>query len=104
MGSPLATVPLLNAVVFASFEQAKSYFVNYNRNHHRHHPEGITYAQAAMAGAWAGAVNSIIASPVELIKSRWWRDDGDGDDVNRLKRDMDGDGNGDGDGDGACWH
>eukprot|EP01087_Luapelamoeba_hula_P016357 TRINITY_DN5027_c0_g1_i1.p1 TRINITY_DN5027_c0_g1~~TRINITY_DN5027_c0_g1_i1.p1 ORF type:complete len:662 (+),score=109.99 TRINITY_DN5027_c0_g1_i1:80-2065(+) len=65
MGSPLATIPVINAIVFASYGLAKSWFTD---------PENpnkpLTLLQLASAGAFAGIVNSVVVSPVELIKTR----------------------------------
>lgn len=80
---PLATVPLLNAVVFASFAQARAALLGQT-------DRPMTAFESSVAGAWAGFVNScladcmrccftqcsadwidaVIASPVELIKNR----------------------------------
>ncbi|CEO97494.1 Mitochondrial carrier protein [Plasmodiophora brassicae] len=60
---PLATVPLLNAVVFASFAQARAALLGQT-------DRPMTAFESSVAGAWAGFVNSFIASPVELIKNR----------------------------------
>jgi len=63
MSGPLATVPLLNAVVFAAYQQG----VNALKG-----PTAREMAlwELALAGTWAGFVNSFIVGPVELVKSR----------------------------------
>jgi len=62
MGSPLATVPVINAVVFASYGSAKRFLTEENKE--------ITTFQLLLAASWAGFVNSFVVGPVELIKTR----------------------------------
>ncbi len=63
MGSPLFTVPLINSIVFASYEFAKRL-------------QGIpvgkdgSFKQSLYAGMFAGFVNSFVLSPIELVKCR----------------------------------
>ncbi len=63
MGSPLITVPLINSIVFSSFEFSKRI-------------QGIglgmdgTFKQTMFAGMFAGLVNSVVLSPIELVKCR----------------------------------
>ncbi|KAF0691773.1 Aste57867_17044 [Aphanomyces stellatus] len=65
MVSPMTTVPLVNAVVFSAYENAKSYLLMRRLND----PSGVlTNHEAMMAGAWAGFVNSFVVTPVELVK------------------------------------
>ena len=63
MGSPLFTVPLINSIVFASFELAKR-FQGVELGH-----DG-TFKQLLYAGVFAGFVNSFVLSPIELVKCR----------------------------------
>eukprot|EP00455_Lapot_gusevi_P031054 TRINITY_DN3352_c0_g1_i3.p1 TRINITY_DN3352_c0_g1~~TRINITY_DN3352_c0_g1_i3.p1 ORF type:complete len:387 (+),score=61.16 TRINITY_DN3352_c0_g1_i3:77-1162(+) len=64
MGGPMVTVPAVNAIVFASYESGKRFL-------QRSAPDQpLTLHQMAMAGAWAGFVNSLVVSPVELVKSK----------------------------------
>ncbi|OQR98504.1 carrier superfamily protein [Achlya hypogyna] len=64
MVSPMTTVPLVNAVVFSTYESAKSFLLNRRDNHN-----GIlTNNEAMLAGAWAGLMNSVVVTPVELVK------------------------------------
>jgi len=63
MGSPLFTVPLINSIVFASYEFAKRI-------------QGVpigkdgNFVQSLNAGMFAGFVNSFVLSPIELVKCR----------------------------------
>lgn len=75
MSSPLFTVPLLNAIVFASYEQARRTILYYSNTNPQTTTtmktlDDLTLAQIGLAGAWAGFTNSFICSPVELIKAR----------------------------------
>lgn len=61
--SPLYSIPAINAIVFGAYEMARR-FLN---------PDGtaeMTISQGMMAGAFAGLVNCLIVTPVELIKCR----------------------------------
>ena len=58
---PLYSVPIVNAVVFAAYESAKK-MMGIKRD------QELTLAQGLVAGAWAGFVNCIVVTPVELIK------------------------------------
>ncbi|ETV87669.1 hypothetical protein H257_01162 [Aphanomyces astaci] len=65
MVSPMTTVPLVNAVVFSAYEHAKAFLLTRRLND----TSGVlTNHEAMMAGAWAGFVNSIVVTPVELVK------------------------------------
>lgn len=57
---PLLTVPLINAVVFSSYELFKKITKK----------EELSLYNGIENGAFAGLVNSIVVSPVELIKCR----------------------------------
>eukprot|EP00743_Colponemidia_sp_Colp-15_P007954 GILK01008615.1.p1 GENE.GILK01008615.1~~GILK01008615.1.p1 ORF type:complete len:330 (+),score=32.19 GILK01008615.1:36-992(+) len=63
MGSPFSTVPIVNAVVFSAYGQAKRWIGKFDDNE-------LTIPQLIGAGAWAGFVNSFVVGPVELIKAR----------------------------------
>lgn len=65
MGSPMATIPIINAIVFAAYGQAKSWFADPKNPN-----APLTLGQLAVAGGYAGLVNSLVVSPVELIKTR----------------------------------
>jgi solute carrier family 25 carnitine/acylcarnitine transporter 20/29 len=70
MGSPLLTVPIVNAIVFASYEGSKRYLVR-RENDPRIHlddSDSIPMHTLTAAGAVSGFANSIVVSPVELIK------------------------------------
>ncbi|KAF8815430.1 carnitine/acyl carnitine carrier [Phlegmacium glaucopus] len=61
--SPLATVALMNGLVFASYR----FFMKVQLDN----PNSIpTIAQIALAGAGSGIVSSIVTTPTELIKIR----------------------------------
>ena len=63
MGSPLVTVPLINSIVFSSFELAKRLMgVRIG--------EDSTFNINLIAGMFAGFTNSFVLSPIELIKCR----------------------------------
>ena len=63
MGSPLFTIPLVNSIVFASYEIAK-------RMMGVRHGEECTFQQSIIAGSFGGFMNSFILSPIELVKCR----------------------------------
>ena len=63
MGSPLITVPIINSIVYASYEFCKKLM-------HVKSEQGFTFSQALLAGMFAGLTNSAIVSPIELIKCR----------------------------------
>ena len=61
MGFPLATVPLLNAIVFSTNELCKIYFGFHDEN---------SLVQGTITGSIAGLANSVIITPMELVKCR----------------------------------
>ncbi len=63
MGSPLITIPLVNSIVFASYEFAK-------RMMGVKHGEECTFNQSLIAGMFGGFMNSFVLSPIELVKCR----------------------------------
>ena len=63
MGPPLMNIPIINSIVFASFEFAKRNLIN-NPDPNQE----ITLPQSFLCGSFAGLINSIIVSPVELVK------------------------------------
>eukprot|EP00698_Gefionella_okellyi_P016330 TRINITY_DN4671_c0_g1_i2.p1 TRINITY_DN4671_c0_g1~~TRINITY_DN4671_c0_g1_i2.p1 ORF type:complete len:232 (+),score=23.51 TRINITY_DN4671_c0_g1_i2:330-1025(+) len=62
MSSPLTTVPIVNAIVFASYGQAQAWLAQPG--------EPLGWRSTFLAGAYAGLVNSVIVGPVELIKTK----------------------------------
>lgn len=60
---PLMTLPLINSIVFSSYEFFK-WLVGVRPG------EEFTTGQAMMAGCFAGFVNSFLLSPIELVKVR----------------------------------
>jgi hypothetical protein len=63
MGSPLMTIPLVNSIVFASYEFAK-------RGMGVPLGEECTFSQSLVAGMFGGFMNSFVLSPIELVKCR----------------------------------
>jgi len=63
MESPLLTVPLVNALVFGSYELYKKIF-------HIKSTEEFSLFGGLCAGMFAGFVNCIIIGPIELAKCR----------------------------------
>lgn len=66
MGAPLATIPLVNAIVFWAYGDAKRVFtategLEANRAE-------LPLWQMGVAGAYAGFVNAFVVSPMELVK------------------------------------
>jgi hypothetical protein len=64
LASPMVSVPLVNAVVFSSYGQAKELLQG------RHPATALTATEGCLAGAWAGLVNTSVVTPVELLKCR----------------------------------
>jgi hypothetical protein len=62
MGSPLVTVPFINAIVFSSFEFAKRMMGHYGKD--------ASFEVNLYAGMFSGFVNSFVLSPIELVKCR----------------------------------
>ena len=73
MSGPMATAPLVNAIVFSCYEQGLSVLraMSSKSGNRNDEPEkDLTLAQIALAGGWAGLVNCAIVGPIELVKSR----------------------------------
>lgn len=66
MSGPMATVPLINALVFSSYEQGRRYLGRGREGG----TAGLSMFEVSLAGGWAGLVNSAVVGPVELVKSR----------------------------------
>ncbi len=66
MASPMSTVPVINAVVFSAYGLAKDMMLRRNAEPQ----ENLTTRQAMAAGAFTGMCNTVIVTPVELIKCR----------------------------------
>eukprot|EP01015_Nassula_variabilis_P000849 TRINITY_DN1046_c0_g1_i5.p2 TRINITY_DN1046_c0_g1~~TRINITY_DN1046_c0_g1_i5.p2 ORF type:complete len:256 (-),score=-9.78 TRINITY_DN1046_c0_g1_i5:221-988(-) len=62
MGFPLVSVPLVNAVVFGSYEFFKRFLDSIG--------SFSIYQQGLFSGLFAGLVNTVVVSPVELVKCR----------------------------------
>lgn len=63
IGPPLLTVPLINSIIFASYEFYKN-LVGVKSE------QDFTFSQSMQAGMFAGLVNSFVLSPIELVKCR----------------------------------
>eukprot|EP00808_Paulinella_micropora_P003539 g2692.t1 len=63
MGGPMATIPFINAVVFAAYGQAKDFLLGDAQR-------PLTLTECSIAGGYAGLMSTVIACPVELIKTR----------------------------------
>lgn len=59
MSTPFGTIPIINSIIFTTYEISKEYFENEGKT-------GLEYV--ALSGAIAGLANSYIIGPVELIK------------------------------------
>ena len=63
MGPPLFTVPLINSIVFSSYELCKRMMGVKSEKE-------FTFNQCMVAGMFAGFTNSFILTPIELVKCR----------------------------------
>lgn len=63
IGPPLVTVPLINSIIFASYEFYKNLIGVQCES-------AFTFSQSMQAGMFAGLVNSFVVSPIELVKCR----------------------------------
>lgn len=63
MGTPLATIPLVNAIVFWAYGDAKRWMTATDPRRSE-----LPIWQLAAAGAYAGVVNSSVVCPVELVR------------------------------------
>jgi len=59
MGTPFATIPIVNAIIFSSYEISRKYFESQGKT-------SMNYI--ALSGAISGLVNTYIIGPVELVK------------------------------------
>ena len=59
----MITVPLINSVVFASYEFCKRMLGVKSE-------DDFTITQSMVSGMFAGFVNSLVLTPVELVKCR----------------------------------
>lgn len=57
---PLITVPIVNAIIFSSYELYKKIT----------NKQELSFINGIENGAFAGLVNTIVVSPVELVKCR----------------------------------
>jgi hypothetical protein len=64
LASPMLSVPLVNAIVFAAYGQAKEALQS------RHPESELTAFESCVAGAYAGLVNTAVVTPIELVKCR----------------------------------
>ena len=69
MSAPLISVPLINSIIFASYEfYVRTENLLFRSN--KQNKSQIQFGVALRAGMFAGFVNSFILSPIELIKCR----------------------------------
>ncbi|CAG9335353.1 unnamed protein product [Blepharisma stoltei] len=59
VAGPLWSVPIVNAVIFGAYAQANSFLGNQN-----------SFSNGILAGSYAGLVNTIVVTPIELIKCK----------------------------------
>jgi Mitochondrial carrier protein len=64
LAAPLASIPALNSIIFASFEISKALLQRY------HIKEDLSLWDMGIAGAMAGLFGTIILTPIELIKCK----------------------------------
>ena len=72
MSGPMMTIPLINSLVFLAYGIGKSFFETMHARdpNWEGSPSRLSLLEITAAGAFSGFVNSIIVSPVELIKTR----------------------------------
>ena len=63
IGPPMITVPLINSIIFASYEFCKRMLGVKSES-------DFTVTQSILSGMFAGLVNSVVLTPVELVKCR----------------------------------
>ena len=63
VGSPLFSIPLVNAIVFAGYEQCKQLLT------HNHPEQTLTETQLAICGGVAGFFSCAVVGPVELVRT-----------------------------------
>ena len=70
IGAPLVSVPLINSIVFSSYELSKKFFQIFLHKENLNIFECRQYVIwiVAVCGGIAGNVNAIVVTPVELIK------------------------------------
>lgn len=68
MSSPIVGVGGINAILFGAYGGASRYLGD--KNTAAGLPAQLTIAQVFMAGSFAGIVNTIICSPVEMLKTQ----------------------------------
>lgn len=74
--SPLYSIPAINAIVFGAYEMARRFLnpdgtaeMTISQGLYSYFKFSLTFS-GMMAGAFAGLVNCLIVTPVELIKCR----------------------------------
>jgi solute carrier family 25 (mitochondrial carnitine/acylcarnitine transporter), member 20/29 len=69
IGAPMISIPLINSVVFSTYELSRKFFQIFLDKDSLNMPERKFQVMAvALCGFIAGIINSFIVSPVELIK------------------------------------
>lgn len=64
MSSPLTSIPLVNAIVFASYEQSKKWVSQQTGN------DDVDLNHLAWCGGFSGLMACSVVSPVELVRTR----------------------------------
>ena len=68
IGAPLISIPLINSIVFSSYELSKRFMLVVKDTSSLELYECRLPSADALCGAFAGVVNSLVVCPVELIK------------------------------------
>lgn len=68
IGAPLVSVPLINSIVFSSYELSKKFFSIFFHKEKLSVFERTRRSPVAICGAVAGNVNAVAVTPVELVK------------------------------------
>ena len=68
IGAPLVSVPVINSIVFSSYELSKKFFSIFFHKEKLNVFECTRISSVAFCGAIAGNVNAVAVTPVELVK------------------------------------
>ena len=68
IGAPLVSVPLINSIVFSSYELSKKFFSICLHKETLSVFERTPGSPVAVCGAVAGNINAVAVTPVELVK------------------------------------
>ena len=71
MSGPLLTVPAINAVVFAAYEQGVRFIMHkQGKDYPNNSADKPSLGVRCAAGAWSGLVTTTIVAPMELVKTQ----------------------------------